>query len=141
MCWTCKKPIKRIAKKDIEVFKIVYVDADSIVSAIRNFTYELGKKYTSELEEPNVFDAFFVINVGLHSYSNKCTITNKVNEYNIYGPSRKSRCDYHKWLQICGSMYYAQKLVCIIPKEAAYYINNIGEIVSNQLITVRLEDL
>lgn len=32
-----QKPIKRIAKKDIEVFKIVYVDANSIVSAIRNF--------------------------------------------------------------------------------------------------------
>lgn len=110
MCWISKTCIKQIATKDIPIFKLMEkVTPFNCISFIKYFEYNYKHLYSlgSEIVIETEYD-HFTINKGFHSYD-LCLLPE-------FEPIRESL------------------VVGIIPKDAVYYKNALGEIVSNQII-------
>ena len=128
MCWIGKKgPI--ILDKDMSVFKIVMAKGTDIYSYYQLFRYQLNKLYTTKLDVRNV-NGNIVINRGFHSYSTKCPIERITN----HCITVHSMVDDHEIY--CDLSYIVLKQSCIIPSGSIVYINEGGEVVSNQIILV-----
>ena len=144
MCWTTYNKdytVKKIAEKDIEVFKIIHDDNTPYFQ--EGITYEVGKicptvkidvieRICNEGVADNI--ASFRIFEGYHSYSKE----------NCY-------LEEHEWVKYCTRLvrrksdnavticYYGKldgeyKLAdFIIPKGTTYYENEYGEIVSETI--------
>lgn len=128
MCWISKERIKRIAKEDIPVFKIVNRDKTSV---FRNFLYEENTEYSLG-KEIHVYESgimHFFINEGFHSYCKKCEITYTYSD------------GFFRVIDLVGTVLLGRKslliLECLIPKGATYYINEEGECVSDKLKTLK----
>lgn len=123
MCWVsyCINNMnKHIAKKDIYVYKVAMrVGCDMAIAPFyREFSYTLGVTYgkLKSLEPVYYPHDECIINEGFHSYrSFKRVLEN--------GKSFKDH-PYYRGLAI----YKA-----VIPTGAEYYVNEKGEVVSNQL--------
>jgi len=107
-----KHPDKKIATKSIMCYKVLKMVDNKLRSPYQNFSYKLGRKYTSRLGKECGY-----INKGLHSFSSK--------EAALY-----ERDDWY------ASKYII--FICKIPKGSEYYYNPTNqEYVSNQLIITK----
>jgi hypothetical protein len=134
MCWISnKKPIEKLAKRNILVYKIGAVNEkkkDNFFSyfllSVKNglsshFEYDKNvKAEIVELHPIKTIDSYcFYIEKGYHSYSGECHYkTGKNGE-----------------IRLCGICYYNGTTIgkFIIPKGSKYFLNENGEYVSNQI--------
>ena len=152
MCWSCgfKKlsECKRIARKDVHVRKFVNgsKSPNKVMSYFTGFVYKLGKTYyddyISTLDWCN--NSFGVcIFVGFNSYSTECKIRRKERttasgekkKYSIevYSPDGR---EFIEWYEPKGLLL----MDCVIPKGTTYYINELGECVSERIKPIRITD-
>ena len=125
MCWiSYKPPVKKIAKKDILVYKFVNYNyynplINKCTSFFRNFSYKFGVKYNTDIkiEFDNSVCAMWVGREGFHSYCNKKTALYNSKVY-VLSP-------------------FTTVVKCIIPKGSEYYVNNQYEIISNSIIILK----
>ncbi len=131
MCWI-GRCIRKIAKRDITVYKLGRISENNFISLYLNYTYEI-KKINKEIKlKPDMFYEYGLENKGAiykgyHSY--------------IYismpysGLELCSRAIYLGkrlyYISLCNPYYVA---VFIIPKGSEYYENSKGEIVSSNII-------
>lgn len=134
MCWISKSaPIKLIAEKDIPVFKIVEKtnQGRNYWSIYYERLYHLGEKVTSKIEIRDIYK----IERGLHSYIPEVKL--------ILCGDYLSIKDLRGWY-VDGfslSLFNLAKMNCIIPKGSEYYVNERGEVVSNQLKVIGFEEI
>lgn len=124
MCFSVYKPyfIWRQAEENMKVWKIVYPTSGptpTVLSAVQDFPYRLGKKYTMPLEDITrdmdvEISAIIEYNIytGFHSYETE----------------GRARYEYWAWPnKVCMAE-------CTIPKGAMYMTDGCGCIVSNEII-------
>lgn len=136
MCWRIsfnKNPddYRKIADKDITVYKIGYMTAECNFSGplYKNFIYKpnvlnVGVKLSVEDKQILSFDKIhyeYQINEGYHSYSE---------EKAFYQLRILIEC--YDSINTCGANYSIGTF--IIPKGTEYYENEVGEIASSQLV-------
>lgn len=127
MCWTNKKAEKKIANKDIEVFKIGHFRDNMFCSLFLGFYYQLNQLYSTNIH----------IKVGIN---NKIEGTQGFHSYNSSIVKLEVRpCAWYIYfraimLDCCFISNNFIKAECIIPKGSEYYENNMGEIISNQIV-------
>ena len=149
MCWRIsfnKNPddYRKIADKDITVYKIGYMTAECNFSGplYKNFIYKpnvlnVGVKLSVEDKQILSFDKIhyeYQINEGYHSYSDECYIKEGyIKGSIIIIPS--GRFLYHLGYYR-NALYYRNTFIgkFIIPKGTEYYTNEDGEIVSSNII-------
>ena len=138
MCWigNNSSAFEMVAEKDIKVFKVVYVFPSGIYSPFRNYEYQIGKEEKSEFQIVR-FLTEYMITSGLHSYSSKCQIHYGFVGHDVLSPNGANIGVYRD--QFPRSITCV--LQCLIPKGSKYYINELGECVSNKLIPVKLIEL
>lgn len=110
MCWISKTCIKQIATEDIPIFKLMEkVTPFNCVSFVKYFNYNYKHLYSLDSEIVVETECnHYTINKGFHSYD--------------------------IWLLPDFEVIRESLVVGIIPKNAIYYKNELGEIVSNQII-------
>lgn len=130
MCWSSKTlPVRKIAKSNIKVYKILYKVGGIIKSPFfKEFSWEIGVDFSIPSnclfveESPRMY----FINEGFHSLKNIPIIVE-----NSYWINSKTRL-------ILFTTDRADTLFeCIIPKGSIYYINSNGEVVSDHLRIVK----
>lgn len=142
MCWTTKFKScaeMRTAEEDIEVFKIAIDNRERIVSYFYYKEYNVGKTYKMDFNEKPFFvsaSKLFNIDSGFHSYSTKCRIN-----LNVYDNGYILDIIFYGTLLQSYSHVGLVKLNCIIPKGSHYYENEYGEIVSDSLKIVSVDDI
>ena len=116
MCWESNKlPVKRIAKKDIYVYKIVEsIDKFNCISAVKYFKYQYNKIYTQE---------------NLITFYSKGNIWTIEKGFHSYKTLLKAKADYNK----LHNDYYII-VQCIIPKGSTFFKNENGEVVSDSIV-------
>ena len=135
MCWIGRKgeAIKRDAKRDIEVFKIIYKTINGrYKSYYWNFEYKKNEVNQGELRVANCSPEITNILSGFHSYKSLDMLNNR--GINICVKPIKGSGETIDYVY---SIYEKDKLIIakfIIPKGSEYYENQNGEIVSNQII-------
>lgn len=144
MCWTSiEKPIKRIAKEDIPVFKIGKITSyGDIKPYFYEFTsYLMGVTYKQRIRKYH-FLRHFYIDKGLHSYS-----LSNIRLKPYYNVIKGIKTPYitiktdkttpeSKNVIIRAQDYDISNIaiiLCTIPKGSTYYVNSCGEVVSNKL--------
>lgn len=129
MCWiTYKKELIKpeVAEDNIVCNKLVYLNSDNIIKSLYfDFNYEINVLYELDKEItiiPN-FTGVRIINDGFHSYStDKYSLQRGLKElpYLVIPLSTKDKISF-------------ALASCIIPKGAIYFLNEIGEYVSNKI--------
>ena len=118
MCWKSNNFISpKIATNDIEVYKILRVLDESIISPCFDFYWKLGIQY-----EINICfkDKKTIIHEGFHSLREYP----KADNYNWYITN-----DKHLFIKFTNDRIFK----AVIPEGSIYYENEYGEIVSNKL--------
>lgn len=148
MCWVSSQAVKQIAEEDIKVFKIGESHRGMFCSMYKDFKYQLNQLYTSHINinidgdidiKFHDYPAYrFVGSRGFHSYDPsivhlEISDNNAIPRWAVY--ARKRRLDF----DTCGAIYV--KAECVIPKGSAYYENDFGEIISNQIIIKNFEPI
>ena len=134
MCWiTFVKPVKKVAKEDIKVYKILRKYGNRITSPVRKtMEWEIGKLV--DLRKPlyyrggNICNAW-ILKEGFHSLID-CPVlvpTYCGKEWTI---EKNDKCLFQ-----CdrGESVYE----CVIPAGSTYYENEYGEVVSDRLIVLK----
>ena len=122
MCFYKTKQSKvLIAKRDIKVYKIGVYANEGI---FKPFFYQAFKYFTNQIvfTEVKFTDT---IDWGFHSYIN-CELVSFYNKVNLYSCGKLIL-----WVSLTDSVYLGE---FIIPKGAAYCLNNNGEVVSDKLM-------
>lgn len=147
MCWKSKtEPIKMVADKDIHVFKIANSPCTSlgVFPYFYNFNeicYKEGETYFQRMAANEPYYGLFkeyIINLGFHSYA--------LNNIRLMGARSREIPLVATCAKKATSMHTSQKyniyglaiMLCVIPKGATYYVNSVGEIVSNKLKVERI---
>lgn len=150
MCWISFKPWKQeVATRDIECFKICELIDNKICSLYQGFEYQLNTAYKAKL----IFNKSTVVKTGkvlsyeitegIHSYSTKCKLKR------AFVSDEKCKVEFLNIIKneffldsICLNLHPNAVLVkCIIPEGSIYFINECGEIVSNQIILTKVAKL
>ena len=135
MCWySKKKKAARIAVEDILVYKVMYRKPNNgrFRSLYRRMDYEPEKIYWTDVNPISIDSPLYLemkIDKGFHSYSMDKTMATK-DKYHIVIYNMENN-------EIVDSIFFSDNLViakCIIPKGSKYYMNEVGEIVSDQII-------
>ena len=134
MCWESKKPVKKVADKDVHVFKICRMRKGYALPyyMTAKAKYVLGGTYDADwFEEPNYSNGAFVINHGMHSFSCECSISHSISANIIkirpFGLKERIVLDwYDRAIGLC-------MMLCTIPKGEPYYVNEYGECVSRRI--------
>lgn len=128
----CYKPrsasgrIPRVAVKPINVFKFVWKEDDKYQALYFSYTYEKGKRCKTRLKK---WKGGYICD-GFHSYSEKkVTCDNDGDGWLVI----KSKKDGYKFEGFPLSPELTI-MKCHIPRWATYYINQLGEIVSNRIV-------
>ena len=122
MCFYKTKQSKvLIAKRDIKVYKIgVYAESDSFNPFFyQEFEYSVNHIVFEKVKFTDTIDW------GFHSYIN-CELVSFYNKVNLYSCGKLIL-----WVSLTDSVYLGE---FIIPKGAAYCLNNNGEVVSDKLM-------
>ena len=156
MCWTGKIDDKKIAEKDIVCKKIITHGNGKYFSYFRGMEYEFNKLYEVELEMKVTESGHVLGNSGLHCYSNEICV--KRNERSKELEVSYTSCE-DKFGEVCLGSYFRSPVYrkvdegeckkvcsmanpvlveCIVPKGAMYFENNVGEIISDQLILTKI---
>lgn len=157
MCWTSyNKPVKLIAEKDVPVFKVAKIA--NYGKTILPYFFSTSDWYTENTVylEPGITlntkisgaSKPYTISKGLHSYS----VENiRLQDYYHIDKVIKFiplvRITTHKTTPmsqdviVTGQTYQISNvaiMLCTIPKGATYYVNEVGEIVSDKLEVKRI---
>lgn len=146
----------KVAKEDINVYKIVYAKNDTVISAYMfKFHWTMGKVYHTDMRtfvDKNIEIEVFrriMVDEGFHSFSEDKTTVNAYR--NFYGEDMvavdknindldKARLDWYRLTtMIDGVQYRIALMKCIIPKGSDYFENRHGEIVSNTIKPISYE--
>jgi phage terminase large subunit-like protein len=133
MCWKGNFELKT-AQKDFEVYKVMKVGlSNSFFSAYKNFAYEEGHTYHSEIIKiPFYYKDISAVNVALHSYSLELTEWEQKNGViTIISKKRVKEEDILDFF--INNINDFIVVPCLIPKGAKYCINELGEIISDTL--------
>lgn len=128
MCWIGKYA-RRVARRDITVYKVGYILENKFISFFQSYAYEI-KKINAEITlMPDIHSEYSlcVIYEGYHSYTDISMPYSKLGS-----SSRKvylGKTSSTLWL--CNNYYIA---TFIIPKGSDYFENYEGEIVSSNII-------
>lgn len=156
MCWKGKSS-KKIAKRDIEVYKVLYKHEDKYVPYYQSddLAYEVGKLYKQKMNGRHSYDGFYMVSIGFHSYSMERTYVKRRNSscsfglvtYRIYTKMGDKIDVYfddkYNTIEVTNGFLSNETTTikdevhfvkCIIPKGAEYFENEDGEIVSNMII-------
>ena len=152
MCWfSGSKELskyRRIARKDVLVRKLVMAteSPNKVVSYFAEFEYELGKTYyDKELSRLDACSSchYVCIFVGFNSYSTECKITRK-EQTTVSGGKKKNEIEVYspdgKELVECYELDNLLMIDCVILKGTAYYVNELGEYVSESIKPIRITD-
>ena len=116
MCWKSKELDKKVAEHNITVYKIVLPCTRGTKSLFYKFWYLFNVTYRGTLAI-KLDGSEYRITEGFHSYKTKSQV-------------------------LFANQFYLKKIVkCILPKGAIYYVNNLGEIVSNQIRIIDYEKI
>jgi hypothetical protein len=134
MCWISNnKPERLVAKEDIAVYKVVQISPDDkILSYFNDFPYKLGGIYDATItikRYKDEYNDFYYVEQGFHSYKYKLEI--------VLDPFLKMPLTYDR----NGTKYYGDDIygmLCIIPKGAEYYVNELGDVVSTSIKSIVL---
>lgn len=138
MCWISKeKPIAKIAESDITVCKLAIIRDNKICSMFYHFDYELNKTYKIESQltiredDPDLYldnKPRYIIDEGYHSWSKTPTV--------IQTTAPDSGITIFK-IKCTAGIYYCDDrhvvLICTIPQGSTYYVNDLGEYVSDTI--------
>lgn len=128
MCWIGKYA-RRVARKDIIVYKVGCILENKFISFFQNYAYEI-KKINAEITlMPDTHSEYSlcVIYEGYHSYTDISMPYSKLGSF-----SRKVYLGkISSTLRLCNNYYIA---TFIIPKGSDYFENCEGEIVSSNII-------
>jgi len=141
MCWVGLIHDKKIAKKDITVYKVLYRFGRKnkiYYAPFRDdYHYKMGYHYTIDKLGMKRDGMYAVINEGYHCYSlNAYANTQRDGKIlNIYSSNNDRPCMLHCYVGklACKTIIFK----CTIPKGSTYYINKKGEIVTDNLILDR----
>ena len=134
MCWLSnRKPIAKIAKRDIPVKKVIYTNGTAYFNSFNYKTRKVIPKIEIKVEKE---DTSYIIEFGYHSYSSECIFAELYP--NFYSKIKqcilvKNNSNYYP---LIVSYYVMEKFRrikvqnFIIPKGTKYYINEKGEYVS-----------
>lgn len=126
MCWhSFNEPKEIIANKDKIVYKLVYsANSEECLSLFRQYHLHLINPY---VDIQYYFDDInsFVIKEGYHSYLSVDDFTVSLNTGIFRVAGRTHAIDLNR---LTGTLYKAK---FIIPADSKYYINKLGEVVSN----------
>ena len=163
MCWTKNfssenedfyRDVLSTAQEDIECFKVVGVrklqyfkkfllGKKKIFSFFRDYKYSLNKLYKIDEIVVCKYLSLYRVNRGFHSYSKYCSTHWVLNPFQNCILEVRTNIPYFKGIIATypsesvhkKNLLGETKVVrCIIPKGSKYAINNIGEIVSDQII-------
>jgi hypothetical protein len=149
MCWqSFRKPVKKIAHKNINVLKILFFDDsnNSIISYFYNFKYEENVIYFEKIDDYFIVDKYddvlyrpryllYRINKGFHSYKNI--------KFEFRFPLLFAYNNNGNFLERYNINTEMRVALCSIPEGSEYYENENGEIVSNSIIinkVISIED-
>lgn len=127
MCWSGFKVQKKVAEKDIEVYKIGLVQDNRFICEFQDFSYEKGVVNKElVLKEESHWFGYITINEGYHSYKRVSIRFNS-----LLG---KIKCIYRGYIiqPYLDDLYHLATF--IIPKGSIYYENRDGEIVSSNIV-------
>jgi len=137
MCWeSIHTPILSIAEERVPIFKITH---KGLISYYQNFQYELNKEYSMKLESPiiesyNSSTSLIHCRIfkGFHSYSpQKIKIfPTYINEFMVIVN--------HTVLEVYDNDTTI-KVDGYLPIGTKYYINELGEIVSDKIVLTKTE--
>lgn len=132
MCWYSRKPVLKIADVDIKVYKVMKCVYHSLYSFYYLKHYELNKEYNLDKNIPLKYNSDGVgkIEEGFHSYIEyECVEKHKSMNQPIY------KIKINKFISYSTTVPHAICIAeCTIPKGSYYYINLMGEVVSNRII-------
>lgn len=138
MCWTSEVlKEQNSGESKIPIIKVLrmYVDSKELAAYYRATPYVLYREYNSSIL-PRLIDSCFEINEGLHCYSDSCRFTIFETGVHIF-TLKDSWVTYNdgKRLEFTGIRPYKAVVVKgYIPSNIRFYINEIGEIVTQRLI-------
>ena len=145
MCWVAynkKEATVNIAKEDIIVYKIVRMKGNKLYPYFYHFNniYTINKVnplINIELEESLEETHYACINKGYHSYAMIPEIYKyKFSDDDVIFVNYNTK---YKFLRDTYELDDPLCLVeCIIPKGTKYYVNHLGECVSEQLIVTKI---
>ena len=145
MCWWSKrKPVAKIAKRDIPVKKVIYTDGTAYFNSFNYKTRKVIPKVEIVVKRTDYYlcKSTYKVESGYHSYSPRCVFT-EISHNNPLRLDPKQRI-YVKYnhtdypLDYLLELYYVPQKTFrrikvqnfIIPKGTKYYINERGEYVS-----------
>ena len=143
MCWIGKPGDKRVAGRNITVYKVLNVTMSENGMEYeapyrKGFQYVMGKKYKVRSFGMNQSTPYLYIDRGLHCYSQNAYVAalNFGGYISVYsGNNKDPRPVDHKCMAVFQRTTMPPVVVkCTIPKGATYYKNERGEIVTNSLI-------
>ena len=126
MCWNGHSGQKKVAEKDIEVYKIGRVQDNRFICEFRNFSYEKGVLNEELILRENRWMGSISINEGYHSYKRVSF------EFNSLSDTIKFIYRGYLMYPYRDSLY--DLATFIIPKGSIYYENINGEIVSSNIL-------
>lgn len=133
MCWCNKAAILCTAKEDIEIFKICHLASDSKVNSyFTYFSYNLNEVYKLEEGISARFNSHihqYEVVRGFHSYSKNCSIERVSNALIVSNKCSRTLNRYYP---------YSIKVYGYIPKGSHYYLNDIGEYVSDAICLTKI---
>ena len=126
MCWNGHSEQKKVAEKDIEVYKIGRVQDNRFICEFRNFSYKKGVPNEELVLKEICWMGSISINEGYHSYKRVSIRFNSL--------SGKVKYIYRGYI-IQPYLDDSYDLATfIIPKGSIYYENFDGEIVSSNIV-------
>lgn len=143
MCWIGKVGNKKIADRDILVYKILTKCGNTISAPYFNaFTYKLGSEYSLDKK----IDAtqykfpsgviYIYIHEGFHCFNEKCIVKRMETSSGHFVSVTTNNEDFYgkNLLRLAGTPQNEVIVVkCIIKKGTEYYENKAGEIVTEKL--------
>ena len=144
MCWIGLLENRRIATEDIPIYKIMIKGNGCFSSYFWHSKYIKNEIRQSPIIIDNEFEGKekeIKVNVALHSYSIEHTFIEKA--YKEDPKFDNYTCIYIRDSSNKNTLefYDDDHLIVVkgyIPKDSVYYINNRGEIVSNQLVMTKI---
>lgn len=146
MCWISKVlKEENSGKSKIPIFKVLrmYIDSKKLAAYYRATPYVLNKEYNSSIL-PRFLDSCFEINEGLHCYSASCKFASFEVGIHAFLPKNICAVPYNNGKKIDFEGIHPYKAVVVegyIPPNTRFYINEIGEIVTQRLILTNVLDV
>lgn len=126
MCWNGYSGQKKVAEKDIEVYKIGRVQDNKFICEFRHFSYEKGGPNEELVLRENRWMGSISINEGYHSYKRVSIQFNSL--------SGTIKFIYRGYVVHPYRDDLYDLATFIIPKGSIYYENIKGEIVSSNIM-------